>query len=141
VSLEPAPAGTGLHLDYTIVYDHPGIGRQRRGLDLTPESFASEVAPARTFGFLKDVEFYHRQGLALGASVENTVVLDDAAVVNPPLRFPDEFVRHKLLDLIGDLSLLGRPVAAKVTAYKAGHRLHLETVRYLLSHPEFWIEE
>ena len=139
VRLEPAPEGAGLILDYTIVYAHPFIGTQNRGLRLTSESFAAEIAPARTFGFLKDVEFYHKQGLALGASYDNTVVLDEHDVVNPPLRFPDEFVRHKLLDITGDLALLGRPLSAKVTAFKAGHRLHLETVRFLLAHPEYWI--
>jgi UDP-3-O-[3-hydroxymyristoyl] N-acetylglucosamine deacetylase len=141
VRLEPVAEGTGLILDYTIVYGHLLIGTQSRSLRLTPESFAAEVAPARTFGFLKDVEFYHKQGLALGASYDNTVVLDENAVVNPPLRFPDEFVRHKLLDITGDLALLGRPLSARVTAHKAGHRLHLETVRFLLAHPEYWIED
>jgi UDP-3-O-[3-hydroxymyristoyl] N-acetylglucosamine deacetylase len=141
VRLDPAPDGAGLLLEYTIVYSHPIIGTQRWILSLTPAVFAEEVAPARTFGFLKDVEFYHKQGLALGASYDNTVVLDDAAVINPPLRFPDEFVRHKLLDLTGDLALLGRPLAAKVTAYKAGHRLHLESLRFLLAHPEYWTED
>ena len=141
VRLEPALYGGGLTLDYTIVYGHPAIGTQSRVLRLTPDSFAAEAAPARTFGFLKDVELYHKQGLALGASFDNTVVLDEAAVVNPPLRFPDEFVRHKLLDITGDLALLGRSLSAKVTAYKAGHRLHLETVRFLLAHPEYWIED
>ncbi len=141
VRLDPVPDGEGLTLEYTIVYGHPGIGTQSRGLSLTPAAFAAGVAPARTFGFLKDVEFYHKQGLALGASYDNTVVLDETTVVNPPLRFPDECVRHKLLDLIGDLALLGRPLAAKVTAYTAGHRLHLETVRFLLAHREYWTEE
>ncbi len=141
IRLDPAPDGAGLTLEYTIVYGHPGIGTQRRSVFLTPALFVEGIAPARTFGFLKDVEFYHQQGLALGASYDNTVVLDESAVVNPPLRFPDEFVRHKLLDLTGDLALLGRPLAAKATAYKAGHRLHLEAVRFLLAHPENWTEE
>jgi UDP-3-O-[3-hydroxymyristoyl] N-acetylglucosamine deacetylase len=141
VRLDPASDGDRLTLEYTIVYDHPGIGTQRRSVSLTPSAFAEGIAPARTFGFLRDVELYHKQGLALGASYDNTVVLDETAVVNPPLRFPDEFVRHKLLDLTGDLALLGRPLAARATAYKAGHRLHLETVRFLLAHPENWTEE
>jgi UDP-3-O-[3-hydroxymyristoyl] N-acetylglucosamine deacetylase len=140
VRLDPVAGGEELALEYTIVYSHPSIGTQRLGLSLTPASFAEGIAPARTFGFLKDVELYHKQGLALGASIDNTVVLDETSVVNPPLRFPDEFVRHKLLDITGDLALLGRPLAAKVTAYKAGHRLHLETVLFLLAHPEYWAE-
>jgi UDP-3-O-[3-hydroxymyristoyl] N-acetylglucosamine deacetylase len=141
VRLDPVPAGEDLILDYTIEYDHPAIGTQHIGLALTPAAFVEGIAPARTFGFLKDVEFYHRQGLALGASMENTVVLDDATVVNPPLRFPDEFARHKLLDLTGDLALLGRPLVGRVTAHKAGHRLHLETVRFLLAHRDYGTEE
>lgn len=119
-------------LDYTIVYDHPAIGTERLVLPLTPEAFAAGIAPARTFGFLKDVESLHARGLAMGATLDNTIVLDDRGVVNPPLRFPDEFVRHKLLDLAGDLALLGRPFIGRATAFRAGHRLHLEAVRALL---------
>jgi len=133
----PAGAGDALDLIYTIDYPHPAIGRLTRALRLAPADFAREIAPARTFGFLADVEELHRRGLALGASRENTVVLDDAGVVGGPLRFPDEFVRHKLLDLTGDLALLGRPLAARVTAFKAGHRLHLEAVKFLRAHPDF----
>ncbi len=133
VRFEPAETGDpGLELSYTIVYAHPAIGEQSRAVRLDPETFLVQVAPARTFGFLKDVEGLHRQGLALGASLANTVVLDDSGVLNGPLRFPDEFVRHKLLDLAGDLALLGRPLAGRVTARKAGHRLHLKAVRGLL---------
>ncbi|MBM3293565.1 MAG: UDP-3-O-[3-hydroxymyristoyl] N-acetylglucosamine deacetylase [Candidatus Aminicenantes bacterium] len=134
VKFEPS-AGDGpesLTLSYTIVYDHPKIGRQSREVDLTWPEFAREIAPARTFGFLKDVERLRRLGLALGSSYGNTVVLSEADVVNPPLRFPDEFVRHKLLDLAGDLALLGRPLIGRVSAHKAGHRLHLEALRRLI---------
>lgn len=141
VIVEPAPAGKGLRLAYTIEYPHPSIGRQSRGLSLTPATFAREVAPARTFGFIKDVEALHGRGLALGASFENTVVLDSEGVLNGPLRFPDEFVRHKLLDFAGDLALLGRPLAGRFTAHRAGHRLHLRVVRFLLGNPDFWTEE
>jgi len=128
--------GDGLVLEYAIVYSHPAIGRQRLSLPWSSAVFAADIAPARTFGFLKDVEFYHRQGLALGASVENTIVLDETTIVNPPLRFPDEFVRHKLLDLAGDLSLLGGDLVGRVTAFKAGHRLHLKAVQTFLSRNE-----
>jgi len=138
---EPAPAGEGLWLSYTIDYPHPSIGRQSRGLSLTPAAFAGEVAPARTFGFIKDVETLRGRGLALGASFENTVVLDSERVMNGPLRFPDEFVRHKLLDLAGDLALLGRPIVGRFTAHRAGHRLHLQAVRFLLNNPDVWTEE
>ncbi len=138
IRLEPNFGEEGLVLDYAIDYDHPAIGNSRLALSLTPEIFLAEIAPARTFGFLKDVEWLHGQGLALGASFENTIVLDDTGIVNPPLRFPDEFVRHKLLDITGDLALLGRPLLGRVTAFKAGHRLHLECVRRLLASPDRW---
>jgi UDP-3-O-[3-hydroxymyristoyl] N-acetylglucosamine deacetylase len=125
-------------VSYFIEYPHPAVGHQELSLAMTLESFVSEIAPARTFGFLKDVESLNRQGLALGGSLENAIVLDDVAVLNPPLRFPDEFVRHKILDLIGDFSLLGHPLIGHFRAYKAGHALHLRTVRYLLDNPDFW---
>ena len=96
---------------------------------MTTESFRSEIAPARTFGFLKDVPELHRRGLALGGSFANSLVLDDEKVVNGPLRFPDEFVRHKVLDLVGDLFLLGVPVRGHFKARKAGHALHIKAVR------------
>ena len=140
VVVEPVRGGKELELAYTIEYAHPAIGRQSCGFRLTRKTFASGIAPARTFGFLKDVEALHSRGLALGASMENTVALDAERIVNGPLRFPDEFVRHKLLDLTGDLALLGRPVAGRFTAHKAGHRLHLQAARFLLDHPAFWTE-
>lgn len=138
IRLEPVPEGGPARLDYEIAYDHPAIGTSRLERELTPEVFAAEIAPARTFGFLKDVEALHARGLALGASLENTVALDDHGVVNPPLRFPDEFVRHKLLDLAGDLALLGRSFRGRASAYKAGHRLHLAVVKALLERPDCW---
>jgi UDP-3-O-[3-hydroxymyristoyl] N-acetylglucosamine deacetylase len=138
VRLAPIAAGEPARLDYEIAFDHPAIGVSRLELPLTPEVFAAEIAPARTFGFLKDVESLHALGLALGATLENTVALDDRGVVNPPLRFPDEFVRHKLLDLTGDLALLGRPFLGRASAYKAGHRLHLLAVKALLARPDAW---
>jgi UDP-3-O-[3-hydroxymyristoyl] N-acetylglucosamine deacetylase len=128
----PAGGDSGLVLSYTIAYEHPAIGEQSREIRLDPETFAREIAPARTFGFLRDVESLRRQGLALGASMDNTVVLDETAVVNGPLRFPDEFIRHKLVDLAGDLALIGRPLRGRVAARKAGHKLHLRAVRRLL---------
>jgi len=136
----PAPGG-GLEIDYTIEYAHPAIGVRSLALPLRWEVFSREIAPARTFGFLKDVEGLRAQGLALGASFENTVVLDDVGIVGSPLRFPDEFIRHKHLDLAGDLALLGRPLRGRVTARKAGHRLHLAAVQHLLDHPDLTVEE
>jgi UDP-3-O-[3-hydroxymyristoyl] N-acetylglucosamine deacetylase len=141
-SIAFAPLGEdgSLEIAYMIEYDHPAIGVMAKSGPLTWEIFAREIAPARTFGFLKDFEGLKAQGLALGASFENTVVLDENGVVSGPLRFPDEFVRHKLLDLVGDLALLGRPLSGRVAAVKAGHRLHLQAVRYFLDHPEFAAE-
>jgi UDP-3-O-[3-hydroxymyristoyl] N-acetylglucosamine deacetylase len=128
ICFEPA---AGLEVSYLIEYGHPAIGRQEMSLELNEETFRTGVAPARTFGFLKDAEALRARGLALGSSLENAVVLDDAGVVNPPLRFPDEFVRHKILDLAGDLALLGAPLRARVTARRAGHGLHQRAVREL----------
>ncbi len=116
---------------YDIEFDHPAIGRQSLEIErLTPALFADEIAPARTFGFLRDFEALRREGLAGGAGLHNTLVFDEAGVVNEgPLRFPDECVRHKAIDLIGDLALLDAPLQAFVTAHKAGHRLHHALVR------------
>jgi UDP-3-O-[3-hydroxymyristoyl] N-acetylglucosamine deacetylase len=141
-SIAFAPPGEEgcLEIAHSIEYDHPAIGVMAKSGPLTWEIFAREIAPARTFGFMKDFEGLKAQGLALGASFENTVVLDENGVVSGPLRYPDEFVRHKLLDLVGDLSLLGRPLSGRVTAVKTGHRLHLQAVRYFLDHPEFAAE-
>ncbi len=141
VVFSPSGPGEDLDLSYTIVYDHPAIRTQSLRRPLRWDIFVREIAPARTFGFFKDVEGYRARGLALGASVENTVVLDETAVINGPLRFPDEFVRHKLLDLVGDLALLGRPFRAKVFGEKAGHQLHFQAVRHLLDHPELTVIE
>jgi UDP-3-O-[3-hydroxymyristoyl] N-acetylglucosamine deacetylase len=138
ISAVPSPGGRGVELSYSIEYSHPAIRRQSLSLRLSPQSFVREIAPARTFGFLKDVEMLRTQGLALGGSFENAVVLDEEKVLNGPLRFPDEFVRHKLLDLAGDLSLLGRPLIGRFEAHKAGHRLHVKLVQFLLDHSDYW---
>lgn len=122
-------------ISYEIEYDHPVVGKQALSLTLNAGIFSREIAPARTFGFLKDVPQLYEQGLALGGSLENALVLDDKKVINGPLRFPDEFVRHKILDFIGDLSLLGAPLQGFFRAKKAGHALHQKAVRYLLDHP------
>jgi UDP-3-O-[3-hydroxymyristoyl] N-acetylglucosamine deacetylase len=141
IAFAPPGEENELEISYTINYAHPAIGVQALRRPLRWDVFVGEIAPARTFGFLKDVEGLHAQGLALGASVENTVVLDETGVMNGPLRFPDEFVRHKLLDLAGDLALLARPLYGRVTAVKAGHRLHFAAVRHLLDHPELAVVE
>jgi len=134
VSFAPDAA---FRITYCIEYDHPLIKRQELTLAVNPESFVTEIAPSRTFGFLKDVPALRAQDLALGGSLENAVVLDDKGSISGPLRFPDECVRHKILDLIGDLSLLGSPLIGHFRAHKAGHRLHLKAVRFLLHNPEY----
>ena len=129
---------SGFKITYSIEYDHPAIQRQELSLSLNLENFIKEVAPARTFGFLKDVPALRSQGLAAGGSLDNAVVLDEKSVISGPLRYPDEFVRHKILDLIGDLSLMGSPLTGHFKAHKAGHSLHLKAIHFLLDNPEFW---
>jgi len=129
--LEARPARE-LSLDCAVEYDHPLIHRQRCVFVNQPEAFRRSLAPARTFGFLRDVERLNAAGLALGGSLDNALVLDDFSVLNPGgLRFPDEFVRHKTLDLLGDLALLGAPLFGRVNASRAGHRLHHALVERL----------
>lgn len=123
------PDGPGLTITYEIDFPHPIVGRQEMTFSLRPEEFASRIAPARTFGFARDVEDLRSRGLARGGSLHNAVVLDDRRIVSGPLRFRDEFVRHKVLDLIGDLALLGRPLHGRIHARKAGHALHIEFAR------------
>ena len=131
-SIRMVPANR-LMIRYKIDFDHPTIGRQGVNFDFGHDSFLRKIAPARTFGFMRDVEKLRAAGLARGGSVENCIVLDDRGVMNGPLRFRDEFVRHKVLDLIGDLALLGRPLAGEITAYRAGHALHSRFVAALLA--------
>ena len=109
---------------YTIDFEHKAIGRQEIHLDLNPESYRKEIATARTFGFISDVEYLKRCGLIRGGSLDNAVVLDHSGIVNNHLRYPDEFVRHKLLDLLGDISLAGHPIVGHLCAEKAGHAMH-----------------
>ncbi len=130
-SIRMTPASR-LVLKYKIDFDHPVIGKESMHFDFEHDNFLRKIAPARTFGFMRDVEKLHAAGLARGGSVENCVVLDDKGIVNGPLRFKDEFVRHKILDLLGDLALIGRPVVGEITAYRAGHALHSRFVERLL---------
>lgn len=120
----------GLRLTVTIDFPHPSIGRQKIDIDINDESYAREIAAARTFGFLKDVEMLQAKGLAKGGSLDNAIVLNDHGVVNPGgLRWPDEFVRHKALDALGDLVTLGMPLMGHVVLYKAGHDIMNKLVR------------
>lgn len=113
-----------LRVSYSIDFPHPAVGRQSISLVLTPETYAEHLAPARTFGFLAEYEYMKSKGLARGASEDNCIVVGESSVLNGGLRFPDEFVRHKVLDLVGDLALVGRPVVGHVVAHRAGHALH-----------------
>jgi len=126
-------------ITYAIEFDHPALGYQELSAGLWRErDFVAKLAPARTFTFESEVEALRRRGLALGGSLDNAVVLGASGALNPDLRFRDEFVRHKMLDLTGDLSLLGRPLRAHVVAYRAGHDLHGRLARRLLNARESW---
>jgi UDP-3-O-[3-hydroxymyristoyl] N-acetylglucosamine deacetylase len=125
------PDGPGLTITYEIDFPHPIVGRQEMTFTLRPDEFAARIAPARTFGFAAEVAQLRSRGLARGGSLHNAVVLDDTGIISGPLRFRDEFVRHKVLDLIGDLMLLGRPLQGRIHARKAGHALHIEFARAL----------
>lgn len=123
-------------IDCTIDFKHPLISDQQFAFQLSDRAFMREVAGARTFGFLRDVDHLRAMGLARGGSLENAVVVDDFSILNPGgLRFPDEFVRHKLLDALGDMALLGRPVIGALTVYKTGHALNQRLVAKVLSDP------
>jgi UDP-3-O-[3-hydroxymyristoyl] N-acetylglucosamine deacetylase / 3-hydroxyacyl-[acyl-carrier-protein] dehydratase len=131
-SVYEAHPARSLLLDVTIDFPHPLIGRQRACFDVTRELFATELAPARTFGFVHEVEALRARGLIRGASTSNAVVLDDGGVVGTELRWPDEFVRHKAMDCVGDLALAGRRVRARVVAFKPSHRGTVTLVREML---------
>lgn len=125
-------------ISYTIDFEHPLIGEQRQTFVVTPRCFTEQIAPARTFGFLREVEALRRNGLALGGSMENAVVIGDNSILNNQLRFEDEFVRHKILDAIGDLMLLGAPLLGHVVAYRAGHSLHAGLVETIQKATDAW---
>ena len=134
--LRPAPE---LKIHCTIDFSHPLIGQQEISLTLNQERFLSELSYARTFGFLDDIIAKKKAGLYRGGSLESAIILDKERVLNPDgLRRPDEFVRHKALDLVGDLYLLGFPLLAEVEAYRSSHRLHLKALQALLSQECSW---
>ena len=129
----------GLRITATIEFAHPIIGNQTIDIDVNEESFQREIANARTFGFMKDVEALQEKGLAMGGSLENAVVLDDHSILNPEgLRWPDEFVRHKVLDALGDLVTLGMPLMGHVKLFKAGHDLMNQLIRTVLNNPNYY---
>jgi|UniRef100_A0A7C3WTV2 UDP-3-O-[3-hydroxymyristoyl] N-acetylglucosamine deacetylase len=126
-------------ITYTIDFPHPLIRRQRYSFALNTLAFRREIAPARTFGFLKEVAELQSQGLALGGSLDNALVLSEEAVLNPGgLRFPEEFVRHKILDALGDLALLGKPLLGRVEVCRGSHDLHLKFIRHLMAQKSAW---
>jgi UDP-3-O-[3-hydroxymyristoyl] N-acetylglucosamine deacetylase len=123
---------------YSISFDHPLLRHQSRTMRLTEAVFVDEIAPARTFGFLKEAEMLRKRGLALGASLDNAVVLGETGVLNSSLRFKDEFVRHKILDVIGDLALVGYPIIGHLVAHRGGHALHASFTQKILDDVDAW---
>jgi len=115
-------------ITYIIDFQHSAIGYQKIQMELTPDAYCEEIAPARTFGFVSDIEYLKSLGLIRGGSLENAVVLDPSGIINNHLRFPNEFVRHKLLDLLGDISLMGHPIIGHLYAERAGHAIHTALV-------------
>ncbi len=129
----------GRKITYRIEYHHKFLGEQIYTLELNEETFAKEIAPARTYGFLRDVEYLRANGLAKGGSLDNAVILSDEGILNETgLRFKDEFVRHKILDLIGDFSLAGFPVYGHIIADRSGHSTNIKFVKKLLASTECW---
>lgn len=131
----------GFHIEFSIDFDHPEFaGRPNKAeLEFSSTAFVKEVSRARTFGFMRDIEYLRSKNLALGGSVDNAIVLDDQKILNEEgLRSPDEFVKHKVLDAIGDLYLLGKPVLGAFQGYRSGHALNNQLLRKILSDPDAW---
>ncbi len=127
-----------LKVTYSISFDHPLLRHQSRTIRVTEETFVEEIAPARTFGFLKEVEMLRQRGLALGGSLDNAIVLGETGVLNNTLRFDDEFVRHKILDVLGDLTLVGYPLLGHLVAHRGGHALHTAFAAKILEEKDAW---
>jgi len=126
-------------LTCNVFFNHPMVGRQVLEMEVTPEGYASEIAPARTFGFSYELDQMQNMGLIRGASLSNAVCFDKEGILNPEgLRFPDEPCRHKALDLIGDLALIGQPLVGHVIAERAGHAMHVALVSRIMSDPSFY---
>ncbi|MBW1709767.1 MAG: UDP-3-O-acyl-N-acetylglucosamine deacetylase [Deltaproteobacteria bacterium] len=136
LSLEPAQE---LVIDFSINFDHPLLESQSYQVNLSRKIFEKEISRARTFGFLQEVEYLKKNGLARGGSLDNAIVIDHFRVLNEGgLRYEDEFVRHKILDLIGDVSLMGSPVIGRFKAHKSGHTLNHSLLARLMETPEAW---
>lgn len=126
-------------ITYEIDFKHPIIGKQSFSMTFSDEKYEKEICAAQTFGFLKDLEFLQAKGLALGGSLKNVIVLDDKKIINKEgLRIPDVFVKHKILDAIGDLFLLGMPIIGHFIAYKSGHRLNNMLLKELMTKKDCW---
>lgn len=129
----------GRLITYQIDFDHALLGHQKMEMEIDSNSFMKDIAPARTFGFLKDVETLKSMGLALGGSLDNAIVIDDSGVMNPSgLRFDDEFIRHKILDFVGDISLGGFPILGHFVVTRSGHKTNTMFLKHFFSHPECW---
>src|SRR5882757_2325916 len=136
---EILPNPRGFRIEAEVQFDHALIGRQTLAIDVKPDTFRREIARARTFGFMRDVTTLWNQGYALGASLENTLVVSDNRILNPEgTRFPDEFVRHKVLDAIGDLALAGGPLLGTYRSVRGGHKLNHAVLCALMSDASAW---
>ncbi len=135
ISVEPYD---GLKITYTIDFPNKFIGTQTRTFELTPLAYIQEIAPARTFCMYEEVEYLWKMGLSKGGSLDNAVVFAQDRILNESLRYDDEPVRHKILDLLGDLAFLGHPLLGHIKAFKGGHVLHAKFAKALLSHTECW---
>jgi UDP-3-O-[3-hydroxymyristoyl] N-acetylglucosamine deacetylase len=134
--------GDGFAVAFEIEFPSPVIGRQSIDIEIAPSTFRREVAPARTFGFLEEVEHLRKRGLALGGSLDNAIVIGDGRVLNEgPLRFADEFVRHKVLDAIGDLALAGAPLLGRYEGVRAGHEINHSLLKAMFADPTAWCLE
>lgn len=131
--------GSERRITYTITFDHPLVKTQSLSIDLSSDEFETEIAPARTFGFYHEIEYLKKFGLARGGSLDNAIVLDRDQILNPEgLRYPDEFVRHKILDCIGDFSLLGMPIMGHIKIFKSGHAFNHEFLKEFLMRKDSW---
>ena len=135
ISVHPAKS---FQIGYSKDFDHPLINQQDFNFNVSPEAFSTEIAPARTFGFYREVEELKKKGLIRGGSLDNAIVLTEKGILNDALRFKDEFVRHKVLDSIGDIALIGKPLIARIVADKAGHALHTHLVNRILNTPSLY---
>ncbi|MGE4421299.1 MAG: UDP-3-O-acyl-N-acetylglucosamine deacetylase [Pseudodesulfovibrio sp.] len=132
----------GLRVDYTIEFAHPLIGRQHMSMEITPENFTQHLAKARTFGFLKEVDYLHANGLGLGGSLDNAIILDEYNILNDEgLRFEDEFVRHKMLDFVGDIATFGARIQGHFEVFASGHALNNAFLRHLDENRDLYLKE